>query len=1238
MFTFDLPHHVGSLLTRCEREDICDKLVGLSLMPAFQANHLRILTLLQVALVRAAGHRRASYSDLTALLNGLKDEGAGQNEDPAEDVFVSSVSTDQNEYRIFNSIYPANDFYLQRMLDCVSSEDFGARDQLAKQCDALLLLSETVAQRCGLARNQYSPSQQWQDTWPSQLRAMRTLGRSVRFSAQDLAALGIDLADLDPFILKSTEYLLDCKFGETALCRRPLLREGTGIYVPIPAFISPALRLHLAHVIARGGAPRACAHKFHELQLARWVSCDLPRRGTSILDNSTHGIDAPECEMPGDYAHVVVRFDENKLAHIAVIGNDWSDPPDHDVSRVREAGAAFEIAFTSYLKNVCGQLRKSQGIVGGLTILVQDTPGWHINIDPGEDADDEWFTAGVSAYSLSMLLADPQFSLLELWKMLREQRRMLSAGSRFMAWPDLLNYWSIWRKMGHTFWPEAIDARNFGSLLPDTGLIQEQVVMTRLVHNVHSVLSVDGTLQPVERWLDQGGPDSDASKPLYFQPLALVLGELRCVVEGGCGPWWVASARPPFDPQDRHYMFLLWQTAAEWMLRLAYAAPAPFAQGGRPIEIRILPVPDSIKDAPKEIEFVQSEGSPLVTLIIPPNFQDLLATPDNRGEAVLVQCLAKATSLACKIDLAISELDKWASGVTSDTNLKMMHINMGRDVGLVLDVLAEKAPFRVIQLNDTASASRHMRDELVKSGAPGVSDTTEELEGENAVNSVLKAAVDIHWFRCRKLLREIDRAAFLVLVSRLIEAIQRHRVDGERAALSRSRFYAESPDIDQWAMRQVGSRDVAFRAYRIAAEMAVCECPVSGGRMPGISDVDTVAAEIAHLIWTADSSDAVRFGLVKAGISFLPDGALVPFEGGAKTFMEVYTMACLRELVAADMDAYPALYNSTDEAELESASDVAHGDLFLAAFEAEQGISLQDAATVSAALQEVALDDQKDVIAIRHDDLQQKLQDRISPNVLARFVSAFGLHPRRAWDEAPAPPFDQNDVWPWLFERRLSLMMRPLLVTSNEENPVLVYGVRQLDMGVHYASVLLESGTWPLRRITAPAARKYVNLEVKRRGDAFENEIALQLRNADWQVFQRVPMTHVGATAALGEIDILAVPPDGTVWLIAECKWFGAARTPREVAGWMQDYRGVTGDKLDRHLKRHAWIHQNKDTVAIRLGIASPTTVSGRIVTTAPIPLAFTEALPEHAEVWTKRGLSLLIANSELQSSLCQKH
>ena len=204
-------------------------------------------------------------------------------------------------------------------------------------------------------------------------------------------------------------------------------------------------------------------------------------------------------------------------------------------------------------------------------------------------------------------------------------------------------------------------------------------------------------------------------------------------------------------------------------------------------------------------------------------------------------------------------------------------------------------------------------------------------------------------------------------------------------------------------------------------------------------------------------------------------------------------------------------------------------------------------------------------------------------------------------------------------------MLRPAIVISTSPDPLIIYGVRQIDMGIQYVSTLLELGIWPKEKLVSAAAKAYVDRKANHRGAAFELEIAQLVELVGWRAFRALPMRQLGASKKLGDVDVLAISPDGAIWVVIECKWFGAARTPREVAGWLQNYRGHGGDKLERHLTRHTWIELNAEIAARSLQVAPPSTVLGRIVTTSPVPLKFTEETGANAIVWIRQILTEML-------------
>ncbi len=711
MFAFDVPLKLLRQIARFARNDLIDKLVGLGLSPEYRQTPARIETLIHIALVEAHGRKRATRSDLTKLLNGFGDHAAVHHEDPAEDVFVSAVSSPTGQFQIFNGIYPGADYSLQRLLDAVLVQDFEYRDLVARRCNALLRVSDTVAERCGSRINEFAESRQWRTDWRLRLPVLLIRGAATRFTRDDLIQLGIEIEDLIPFQLITLDGLLEASFGGTYLNRWPVIIESDSVHLPISSFVSAALRLYLAHAIASGVVPQKAIEKFHADQFALWMGVDLPMRKAKWVEMAPLHLPEPELDIPG-LIHTVLRFDEDKLVHILVLECVWRDPPKYNVHDAQEVPAKLQKDLADYLRVVCDKLSNDMGIGRGLTLVIQDTPGWSLVMALPEDFTEYWYCIGLPAWTFAFLLADPTFSLIDLWKMLHETRELEAKRVRMIAWPDMLNYWSIWRAMGATFWLPTIDLRDFGALMPDTSRIADTMLQIRTNNNPHATVLPSGEFLRVERWVEDLSPSQDYTKPIYLNPLSIVLGELRSVVETQYGPWWVASARPPFDPQDRQLLYLIWQASAEWLLRIARRAAGRLPCSTPPLEIRILPVPETILDAPDEIKFVLAKDVPVVTIILPPNFPDWLITVDNSGERILIGALIEGVLTALRHPLPDEEKARWLAEVAANPNLKMIHITPVGDHGYAADLVAERLSLRFLQETDMAAAVRFMRETL----------------------------------------------------------------------------------------------------------------------------------------------------------------------------------------------------------------------------------------------------------------------------------------------------------------------------------------------------------------------------------------------------------------------------------------------------------------------------------------------------------------------------------------------
>ncbi len=1203
-------------------------LAGLLLDPAYLANHARILTLLHWALVLANGRRPPVKNDLTGLFTAMSHHPAALSEDPPEDVFVDIVWTLESGFRIFPGIYTGAGFHLQRLLDTAQQAEDNVADATGvRDVMALLRLSEAVASRRGLAAGAFEESQPRASLRPSSRHAFK-LGALTCFRAEDLIALGIEPEQLNRFVLRPTPDLVEQPFGATDLEHFPLIEWEGGVQVlSPPGLVSAAI----AHMVL--GLGPSLAESLYLRDLARWLGVDLPRAHAKPLPGCDVAIGDPGWSKSIEDRALALEFDHDKHAHLLVLEAKWPKSRDNPVPPPLGGGSRLASALNQLVRKLHDEIEEEDGADAGLTLVVHNSPGWGLQIDDLPDLGPRWFVVSMSAYSFSMLLRVPGFELLKLWKMLAELRELRQRGLIIKLWPDPIVYWSIWEEFGFTFTPALADMRGM-ALFGDTTLVAPLVRRVRDAWYTHGVPTPWGGLSVVERYPDDDDTAPEPQSPIYNDHMAIAFGTLVGVVENEHGPWWVSVGRPPADVEDRQFLFLLWQAVLEWLARATNNVEGRLSATAKPLLVTLLPIPLTITDGPDIAQFFYSPDSSEVRIALPADLMERMVRVDN---AVEIQVLAWILEGILTLRGETENVDAltWAREILANPDLKMIHITRDIDQAFAVDLNADKTRYRPLQEPDLAIAGRWMDESLIARYGLTVAPPMTPIRDAGHVNAILKAAVDVHWEACRDRLSNLDRRETLRLVLGLIEAAHRHRVDDERGARARRVAYKDDPQL---GVRRANQRDHAFRTYRVVAEMALCACPMKGGRPPGLSDIDAIAAQVAALTRMAEFSDAVQRKLIKGELTFLPDGSILPYGGGAEAFMTQYLKACLEESVTIDEERYWDLFDTPqDDTEwvarhqddLLSSENEEERDsgAFEYAVREEIGLTISAIVTIAFALQTIAGERSSEVSCLRRSELTEatvamtgRLGNPIASDEFDRFLAAFGLFTRPAWD-MPPQGFEPSDIFPWFFERRLSLMTRPLLVLSDEDDPEIMFSVRQVRMGTEYAMLLLETGISDKAKLRTPVAKAYIDAEIARRGRAFESKVAEVFAQGGWTPHKSIPMTRLGASKKLGEIDVLAVSADGTVWVVVECKWFGAARTPREVAAWMQDFHGRDGDKLHKHLQRCDWIEANSAMVAQRLRLAPPQRILRRLVTTRPVPLAYVSEVPAQANVRTERQL-----------------
>lgn len=1194
---FDCPAELQDRIARADREDALEKLAGLLLIPEYQANQIRFEVLIHLTLVLAKGDTKMTEPELVQWLGLLEGCPSFRSEDPAEDVFVSSIATDQGNFRVFNGWKRASDFHLQRLLDAAKGSSHTPGDGVSKIL-ALLTLSETIAQRGGLDANLFRRSEPQRHEWSLSLGRLSELGQAVRFSYECLERLHISPSLLDDFALASVENLLESPFDRTELERRPLLKVTGGVRCLLPASLVSAARLFLLEQIGNGAISEAAIWSFHDDLCERWKTRDLPSA-------DAYPIKAPPLPRIGADVYSeeqFFQFDNNKILHLVLLPSVMEPPFKIGIDCDVFAPQLSEM-LAQHLRRVAHLAKKALRIDAGMSLVVYSSPGWMPTLVLPDGIDD-WFFAASSAESLACLLGTKDFSILRLWKMLRHERDVRRTGTALVMWPDLLVHFSNWRTMRFSFFPQNHKVGEKLGVFPDTSNVIELTRDWRQRFSIHSVKTVDGDWTRCERLDKDAVTLQERTKPVYAETFAN-LGTLRGVVDTAENRWWLTVPAPPSDEDGRHFIYLLWHTGLDWLFRISRTLSEEISRTTEPIEVELELAPRNADSAGNSIKISRTDNPRRVHMRISQQFVDESQTAGNEGDRAYVRALLEALAISQGLLADERLIAAWQATVIPSSDMKTIHVmEMPLAAFYKPNSRMESVP-RFLQDEDLANIEFRFRDELSQV-LPEAADH-DELYDRKSVNKVLNASVACHWEHVREQLQSFGRPELLKLLFSLIEALHWNRLEWERSARAMLALYPNSNELEDYVANLTSRRDAAFIAYRSLAEMALCHAPMVG-RTPGLSDVDILAARCSRLVTTAYVSDACNRELIDAKLSFSANGGLeLPLDPLYDLIAE-YTHASFTDAFQKHADAYDT-YFTVDPTILKGRDFVRLND----ALQAEIGISIEELARFHFALDQSAYRSGTHVHCVRQSELivaLKSVDNSITADRFAKVLRAFGLSHRPSWDRVPRG-FKSWEFEPWRFERRLSLNLRPIVIASTESDPLIIYGVGQLQRALNYYFFLLDQGWWDPLILASDAAKEYVAERNNQLARDFEWSVLTTLKAQNLDGRRGVSMTEIGGTEQQGDVDVIAWDAVSSTLLVIECKRLKAARTPREVANRLSEFKGESGDRLNRHLERVKWISEHLEEVLTRLSLPKRAwNVRQCVATDHPVPMAYRKGLP----------------------------
>jgi hypothetical protein len=139
------------------------------------------------------------------------------------------------------------------------------------------------------------------------------------------------------------------------------------------------------------------------------------------------------------------------------------------------------------------------------------------------------------------------------------------------------------------------------------------------------------------------------------------------------------------------------------------------------------------------------------------------------------------------------------------------------------------------------------------------------------------------------------------------EAISRDRDQWRRTARAVMALYDGRENVEEIAGTRESERALASHSARILVEMAVCTCPMGGGRSVSQADYDHLSAAVALLLELAADSNVIRGGAAQPWLEIQPNGAVERdhefLMGIARPYVQESFASGFRE-AAASYDSY----------------------------------------------------------------------------------------------------------------------------------------------------------------------------------------------------------------------------------------------------------------------------------------------------------------------------------------------
>lgn len=1214
---------IASSLSRYSLEHCLAILGSMFTLPELQSNAYRLEVFVHLAFLNAKGEELPTQAQMANCFNQLDRGTCGRQEDPAEDVFLSKVTTKFDNYRLFEGSAESNSFHTQLFLSIL--EDMPANDfhgSLKETVTSVLKLSDEIAERTGIpvycvgnTTPESSIKRFPEHLWPE-------LRKRVTFTFDEIKRMGINSNSLEPFLIEpdGAENLRACRPGDSPLDFKPIYRTSNGLVVFQPSLIGTAIRYFLITSFIAANLEEDLHKALVNAYAAHFANEGL------FLRLLAPPLDFQRCS--GFYAsNVIKEIDRGRYLHLLFFVDGFKGFENGGFIGMNQIEEISEYAKKSidHAQKICSV---REGFREGLTLAV--SCGWGRNIALGFDENSAgWRATMISARDVMTLNHTPSFQSLDTLRVLDAEDALSSFNIELMNVNGFLNLFAwINDNDGHIFPHEKMsrdlpDGRGFFSIPSNCNLKLRHAAY--VAADIRTLPRPDGSIAKLRRMHGTPRFGTKELSPFYVDIAAIKDRMFRSVYIGKRGIYWIEAKTPiEFDNKTRYQladMIMVWGE-----LVFQYFDGREHTNDNIRVSCcfhflgqEMLHVND-IKPSDEEISMLVEQGhrdsSGTIVFNVKKAFFSASQRPDNLAERAVVKGIVESCFEALAETPSIDQVNSTVNAVVKTDTARHFHVFSGT---LPHDFIREDLPEKtqIIERIDDAN-TRLGLGWLCRNPSEGG-----DIEGLKECREYLAKLLDALIEKYKTDIAQFNRQALVKQLIRnheiaLYETNRWNRTYVSVMALSDDKTLANDN-----ALQDIRHYNAASMFSRIAIEAAICECPLDGGLKPGNYDISRLLSSASMIYHIGLYPAAMNTGMMEHVIKISLAGEVMVNQDFSDEIVQPYGEFIQTKLLKDAAQKYPENYvmrgNITTESEPEEEPSNFDLQSFKQTWYGEYGFRLENLQTFIDGIYALLEKNRKALLQIKKSELIASLCNEIdiSPETAAACIEAFSYIPRDKWNASPEG-YMKSAWYPWRFRRQLSLISRPIVQLENTDDSDYLIAPAMI---IHFITKFVsDAGQGALDsrmfRKGGPMC-KWIGKVNKAQGEEFNKKVADKFQSAGWSAKANLLAKRIlrKKNSEFGDVDVLAWDRVEKRVLVIECKNLLFDKTPGEIAGRLANFRGVTKDDgerddLKKHLDRYEYIKINIEHLSKFVGF-DVEHIEGVLMFSKPTPVQFSKIAEE---------------------------